>query len=282
MRFVSRDPHSTLFLTDNALVMALTGEATGAASSMRSRFEGARRSSRVEGAGNATSYLRGHDNPAAWRTGIAGYPSVRYTARLPRRRLVLYGTNVRSSSTSSWRTRESRGDPPPCRRGHTLDRGRSDRDTSGAGDALSPGHLSGRAPRTPPNRWRLRAAGGRRTSDCSRPLRSNAPLVINPVLHLLNVSRWQRLGLRERDLARIPPVCGYTASLDFPTTMRPLPTTRLLRRSVRTARSRGRAAGDFENCETLAVESDGAVRSRARRPPTFPVVGGAPAALNER
>ena len=296
VRFVSRDPHSTLFLTDNALVMALAGD-DGRLSSVRITFEGARRSPRIEGAGNAigtTSYLRGHD-PAAWRTGIAGYPSVRYTAVYRGVDLVLYGRERQIEFDFVVAPRAN----PAVIRLH-VDGGTPSIEDGGDLRIATP---SGTVTLSRPDIYQDAPQGRRRidggyvrlaTGDVGFRIGRydrTLPLVIDPVLAYstyLGGSDWDFASDLRADSAGNAYVCGYTASLDFPTTIGQTVSGGSYDAFVAKVRPNGTLAwatylggSGFENCETLAVDSDGAVYAAGGTTSAdFPVVGGAQAALN--
>jgi PKD domain/Beta-propeller repeat len=296
VRFVSRDPHFTLFLTDDAFVMALAGD-NGRRSSVRITFEGARRSPRIEGAGNAigtTSYLRGHD-PAAWRTGIAGYPSVRYTAVYRGVDLVLYGRERQVEYDFVVAPRVN----PAVIRLH-VDGGTPSIEEGGD---LRIATASGTVTLSRPNIYqdapdgRHRIDGGYvrlakrdigfRIGRYDRSL----PLVIDPVLAYstyLGGSDWDFASDLRADSAGNAYVCGYTASLDFPTTIGQTVSGGSYDAFVAKVRPNGTLAwatylggSGFENCQTLAVDSEGFVYAAGGTTSAdFPVVGGARAALN--
>jgi len=91
-QFISRDPHVTLFLTDDALVMSLKSGRT-ITTSVRIAFVGADSGRRIEAMGNVTgttSYFRGHDR-SNWHTGVAGNESVRYAGIYEGVDAIVYG-----------------------------------------------------------------------------------------------------------------------------------------------------------------------------------------------
>jgi hypothetical protein len=296
VRFVSRDPHFTLFLTDEALVMSLAGDG-GRVSSVRITFEGARSSPRIEGVGNVsgtTSYFRGHD-PSAWRTGIAGYPSVRYTGVYRDVDLIVYGRERQVEYDFVVAPRAN----PAVIRLH-VDGGTPSIEEGGD---LRIATASGTVTLSRPNIYQD-GPGGRRRIDggyvrlATRDIGfrigrydRSLPLVIDPVLAYstyLGGSDWDFASDLRADAAGNAYVCGYTASLDFPTTDGQTVSGGSYDAFVAKVRPNGTLAwatylggSGFENCETLAVDPDGSVYAVGGTTSTnFPVAGGLQASLH--
>jgi len=296
VRFVSRDPRFTLFLTDEALVMSLEG-GHGRASSVRIAFDGARRSPRIEGigqGGGATNYFHGHD-PAAWQTSIGGFTSVRYTGLYPDVDLVVYRREreveydfvvAPGADPSVIRLRIAGG-------ATTIDESGAVRITTpSASVALSRpvvyqdlpngrGMIDGRYVRLSNGEIGLRL--GR--YDRSRPL------VIDPVLAYstyLGGSDIDWASDLRVDAAGNAYVCGFTQSLNFPATVGQVASGGSYDAFVAKVAPDGTLAwatylggSGFDTCDHLALDHDGFIYAGGfTGSPNFPVVGGFQSTLN--
>lgn len=96
VRFVSRGPGYSLFLTANEAVMALGDpgkQGPGASEVVRMRLVGANTKSEMAGAdplAGVSNYLKGND-PSRWVTGVSNYSTVRYHGVYPGIDLVYHG-----------------------------------------------------------------------------------------------------------------------------------------------------------------------------------------------
>jgi hypothetical protein len=296
VRFMSRDSRFTMFLTDEALVMSLAG-GHQRPSSVRMTFEGARRSPRIEGVGEVTgttNYFRGHD-PSAWQTGIGGYSSVRYTGLYRDVDLVVYGRDRRVEYDFI----VAPGAKPAAIRLH-VDGGTPSIDDSGD---LQIATTSGTVTLSRPILYQDAPEGRRRIEGGYVQLTKHdvgfrvgrydrsRPLVIDPVLAYstyLGGSDWDFASDLRVDAAGNAYVCGYTASLNFPTTSGQRPFGGSYDAFVAKLYPNGTLAwstylggSGFENCQNMAVDPDGFVYAvGVTTSPNFPVAGGFQSALN--
>jgi hypothetical protein len=296
VRFVSRNPRFTLFLTDTALVVSLP-RSHDTLSSVRMTFEGARPTAAIEGVGDVTglnNYFRGHDS-SAWQGGVKGYGSVRYTGIYRGIDLVLYGRErhveydfivAPRANPALIRLRIDGGAP-------SVDDSGDLRIATGAGIVtLSRPVVYQDGPR---GRHRIdggyvrlsRRDVGFRIGRYDRSL----PLVIDPVLAYstyLGGSDWDFASDLTVDAAGNAYVCGYTASLNFPTTIGQTLYGGSYDAFVAKLRPDGTLAwatylggSGFDNCGTLAVDAQGFVYTAGgTTSPDFPVHGGVQSTLN--
>jgi hypothetical protein len=94
VRYVSRGPGYSLFLTSGAAVLSLAGEQPGTDAVVRMRLLGADPSPRIEGTERLpghTNYLTGSD-PKAWQTNVPSFAGVRYHEVYPGIDVAYHGT----------------------------------------------------------------------------------------------------------------------------------------------------------------------------------------------
>jgi len=97
VKFLTRGPRSTLFLTETEAVLSLAGHQGSADEFLRMTFLAGNANSHITGVGQLpgmTNYLLGKD-PAAWHTGISSYGAVRYERIYSSVDLVFHGSNQR-------------------------------------------------------------------------------------------------------------------------------------------------------------------------------------------
>jgi hypothetical protein len=226
VKFFARGHKSTLYLTANEFLLSMTAPG-GEMSSVRIAFAGANDAPRVAGVGDVVShsnYLTGNDR-ASWRTSVASYSRLRYQDIYPNVDLIVYGHERQieydlvigpHTSPASIRLAVTGGKASVDDLGNLLIN-------------TSVGRVSLSRPRAYQNIGHLRreitagyrVIGSREIGFSVEDYDDTKPLVIDPVLAYstyLGGSEWDWPNAIKVDRIGNAYICGFTGSLNFPTT----------------------------------------------------------------